>query len=94
MMPSLPPTPRWFTVVAVILCLPVLLMPWLLNAPCAHESAVRTWIWLYPPYLLIAAWLAWQCYPQRRALAWILIIIMALSHAAIWMLAINGIQQL
>lgn len=91
MMPTLPPTPRWFTAIAVILCLPLLLMPWLLAAPCAGQSGVKVWIWLYPVYLLAAAWLAWQSYPARHALAWVLLVLMALSHAAIWTLAINGI---
>lgn len=94
MMPVLPPTPRWFTVVVILVALPVLLLPWLLNAPCTQQEGVRLWIWLYPVYVAVAGWLAWQCYPQRQTLAWVLVALMVMSHAAIWMLALNGIENL
>lgn len=92
MMPSMPPTPRWFTAIVVICCLPLFLMPWLLNAPYADADGVKIFIWLYPVYVIVAGWLAWQCYPQRRAMAWVLLALMLLSHGAIWLLATSPIQ--
>lgn len=35
--------------------------------------------WLYPAYVVLSAVLAWGCYPRRRAIAWILLVMMALS---------------
>ncbi len=91
-MPATPATPRWFTIVTILLCTPLLMLPWLLDAPCARQNGVSLWIKLYPAYVAVAAWLAWQCYPQRHALAWVLLILMAMSHCAIWILAFNGLQ--
>ena len=94
MMPKLPPTPKWFTAIVVVAALPVFLMPWLLNAPCASDEGVRVWVWFYPIYVVVAGWLAWQCYPQRPALAWVLTVLMVMCHAAIWMLAIDGLHNM
>ncbi len=92
MMPVLPATPKWFICILGALCAPVLAMPWLLNAPFAAQPGVKVFVWLYPAYVVVAAWLAWLCYPGRRAVAWILAILMLLSHCAIWILVMNGIH--
>lgn len=85
MMPQLPPTPRWFTILVTIMALPVFQVPVLL-ANCAPQSAVRTMVWVYLFYVPVAAYLAYLCYPERRALAWILTLLMLLSHIAVWLL--------
>lgn len=85
MMPSLPPTPRWMTAVIVLVTLPLFQMPMLLSmAP--DVGLVKALLWIYPFYCLVAAYLAWQCYPQRHALAWILVGLMILSHISVWVL--------
>ncbi len=78
-------TPRWFTLLAVVLVLPLFQLPLLLSR-CPDSSPVRTILFIYPFYAVAAAYLAWQCYPQRKALAWILLILLILSHMATWML--------
>lgn len=43
-------------------------------------------LWVYLFYVPVAAYLSYLCYPERRALAWILLALMVLSHIAIWLL--------
>lgn len=78
--------PRWFAVVILVLLLPLFQMPYLLSV-CPADSPARTFIWIYPFYALLSGYLAWQCYAQRRALAWILLILLLMSHTAIWFMA-------
>lgn len=77
-------TPLWMTALIVIVALPVFSFPVYLQI-C--PSDVKALVWVYPVYVLAGAWLAWLCYPQRRALSWILVALMALSHAAVWIMA-------
>ncbi len=93
MMPSSPRAPRWFAAVVIVMFLPVFQFPWLLSV-CQADSAVRTMIWIYPVYAAVAAYLAWQCYPQRPALAWVLLAILLLSHFSIWILATTPIPTI
>ena len=68
MMPAPPSTPKWMIVLIVIILLPVFQFPFLLS-DCPDIPIVRTLLWIYPFYCLVAAYLAYQCYPQRHALA-------------------------
>ena len=43
-----------------------------------------------PLYVIAAAWIAWQSYPARRTLAWIILALMLLTHAAIWYLVLTA----
>ncbi len=45
---------------------------------------------IYPLYVIAAAWIAWQSYPARRTLAWIILALMLLTHAAIWYLVLTA----
>jgi len=83
-------TPRWFLAVVIIVFLPVVQFPMLLNS-CNPDGTARTLVWLYPLYAATAAYLSYQCYEQRRTLAWILIALMILSHAAIYLLVTTPI---
>ncbi len=91
MLPAPPTTPRWFTAVAILLLLPVFQFPYLLGIVPADGPA-RTMLWIYPFYAIVAAYLAWQCYPQRRALAWVLLSLLLLSNVAIWILCTTANQ--
>ena len=70
MMPQPPKTPRWFAALCIVCLLPA-------------GSDISPLLWIYPFYALAAAALAWQCYSQRKALAWILLFLLLLSHLAI-----------
>ncbi|WP_290142577.1 hypothetical protein [Paramuribaculum intestinale] len=79
--------PAWFIVLAVVMTLPALLTPALLSAcPPDGPDMVRTLVWIYPFYVVVAAWLACLCWDSRRTMAWVLLALMALTHAGIWML--------
>ena len=85
MMPAAPATPRWMICVILLVALPVFQFPMLLSSLPA-DSPNRVFVWMYPFYVVVAAYLAYQCYPQRRALAWILLVLMVLSHIAVYLL--------
>lgn len=79
-------TPAWMTVLIVVLMLPVFSLPALLSAIPPDDSGMKTIVWCYPFYVIFSGWLAWQCYPQRREVSWILLVLMVMSHAAMWMM--------
>lgn len=76
-------TPWWMTLVIIVAALPLFSFPSLLGS-CPGE--LRPMLWVYPVYEAAGAWLAWQCYPQRRALSWILVAVLVLSHGAVWLM--------
>lgn len=79
-------TPVWVILLAVVLSLPATATPALLASCPAGPEEVRTIVWCYPFYLVLSGWLAVRCWPQRPALAWVLMVLMAASTAAIWTL--------
>lgn len=79
------PVPTWMKIVIICCMLPVLAFPTLISA-LPQDSPVNTLVWLYPLYVLATGICAWVCYGQRRELSWILLVLMLLSHAAIWTL--------
>lgn len=43
-------------------------------------------LWLYPFVIVLGAFCAWKSIPERPEVFWILIVVMALVHAAMWVL--------
>ncbi len=83
-------TPRWFAVVVILVLLPVFQFPVLLaNSP--DVTAVRAMVWIYPIYVVVAAYLAWRSYAERPVLSWILLVLMVMSHVAMWLLVTTPI---
>lgn len=78
-------TPKWMIAIIIVAVIPVMQLPWLLDA-CQAASQGRTLVWLYPFYAIIAGYLAYLSYPNRPVISWILIVLMVLSHIAIHML--------
>lgn len=76
------PVPVVFKAADIVSALPVLAFPWLLTGD-VPSGEYHTLLWLYPFYVLLSAWCAWKCYASRPALAWILVVLMWLSHAAV-----------
>ncbi|MDE5800795.1 MAG: hypothetical protein K2H74_07225 [Paramuribaculum sp.] len=91
MMPTPPPAPRWFLLVVILSALPVFQLPMLIGA-ASPESPYRMWLWFYPIYVVVAAYLAWQCYPQRRTLAWVLVALMWMAHVCMWTLCFMPLE--
>ncbi len=71
-------TPRWFVGVIIASMLPMLfLMPaasHVLGAYFGSENNVAGWF--FPIYTVLSGICAYLCYPERRAVAWILILLM------------------
>jgi CDP-diglyceride synthetase len=77
--------PIWLTAIIIIAMLPLLAFPFMLTST-PSDSPARTLAWFYPAYLIGSAICARLCYPQRRELTWILIILMLLSDCSMWLL--------
>lgn len=80
--------PAWVYIVIIICMLPVVTFPTMLSLTTAG-SAARTFVWLYPFYVIATGICARLCWPQRRDVMWILLALMILSHGAIWLLVLN-----
>lgn len=79
--------PLWVTLIIVIAAMPVLSLPAMLSATGPDTlPIVRTLLWGYPLYVILAGWLAWICYRRRPYMTWILIVLMILTHLAMWVL--------
>ena len=85
--PSLVP---WWTRAAIIIAaLPVLAYPWMLAAAREANAGVDTWLWFYPVYVLFSASCEWRSASRRPEVTWILVVLMLLTHAAMWVLVLN-----
>lgn len=83
--PVRPRRPWWFTLLLIILVLPSFSMPWMIvSAP--RQSMLELLAKWFPAYLLLSAICAWYAYPQRRDVAWILVVIMLLSAGSLLMI--------
>lgn len=89
-MPDRPPI--WMTVIVIIFLLPVFSFPLLLANIPSGDEAVKTFVWIYPFYMLLSAWLAWNAYPRRSYVSWILLLLMALSTVAVWTLELHPME--
>lgn len=81
--------PVWVTVVAVAAALPAaVLMPLsFVRLVSGYPALIK----LYPVYVVAGCWLARSCWPQRKELFWILIILVLLSHLAVlWLYGFAG----
>lgn len=77
-------TPVWMTVLIVIVALPALATPFLINnLPADAAETVRMLTGIYPFYMLLSGWLAWKAYPQRSYVSWVLVAVMLLSTLAV-----------
>ncbi len=83
--PSSRRRPVWMIIVIIVAMLPALAFPKLL-AMTAPDSGQRTLVWLYPFYVAASGAFAWICWPERKEVSWVLIVLMLMTHAAIWLL--------
>lgn len=77
--------PRWSAWVAVAVCLPLVSMPWLIS-DSAPDRSTEVMLWLYPLVVVLGTFCAWKSMPERPEVFWILILVIALVHAAMWVL--------
>lgn len=81
-----PVVPWWMTAIIIVAMLPATAFPVLLNNCPADNPTARTLVWCYPFYVLLTGALCYITWPERPWLTWILLIIMALTHAAMWLM--------
>lgn len=73
-------TPWWMGMIIVAAMIPALIVPFHMNG-LATDPTAKYLTYFYPAYVIASGICAWLCYPQRKALAWILIVLMLMSHA-------------
>lgn len=80
--------PAWIAILVILCCLPVVMFPSLLgHVPADNE--IKLFVWFYPVYVIVAGICAYMCWPTRKPLTVILLILLLLAHAVIWQLAVN-----
>ncbi len=77
--------PLWAKVLIIISALPVFMLPIIIrNVSTIRYEEIRMFIMFYPLYVIASTVLTWINYRQRPELSIILIILMWLSHIAMW----------
>lgn len=71
----------------ILAMLPMFSFPALLSM-AAEGTPARAFLYLYPLYTILAGWLAYLCYPRRPAVAWMILALLLLTHAALWTLTL------
>ena len=77
-----------FRMLIIALMLPLVGYPMLLSGFGSDGTPLRTLVWLYPAYVLVAGVCAWMCYPKRKDVAWILLILLTLTHVGMYYLSL------
>lgn len=80
--------PWWLILIIIVLMLPIFAFPTLLSLVPPDMEGARMIIWFYVIYVLGTGWLAWICWPERKLMTWIMLILLVLSHIAIWTLVL------
>lgn len=80
--------PFWVTLLIIIFLLPVTALPLMLNR-LAPGTTTLTFVWIYPFYMILSAWLAYNAYSSRPYITTLLLALMALSTIALWWLILN-----
>lgn len=73
------------TALVIVFCLPLFGFPTLLGL-LPPGSGLKSLVWLYPFYVIGGGVCARICWPSRKTVTWILLVLMALSHLGIWWL--------
>lgn len=78
---------KYFNILVVLAALPLFSTPLMLSQVESGYEMKKYFIYFYPVYVVVAAFLAWQCYRMnRRVMAWILLILMILTDITMWQL--------
>lgn len=82
---KLPAPFKWCLLIS---CLPIFVWPFMMLGFEANEYTTDNWLLLilYPIYALLSVYLAYNCYAQRRGLAWIILALTWLAFGAECML--------
>lgn len=81
--------PWWMILIIIVCMLPGLAFPWMLDLVVSGNAIVKGLTWFYPAYVICSGLIAYQCYGRRTALAWIILVLLLLSHACFYILAFS-----
>lgn len=81
-----PRVPWWMWAVIIAAMLPGLVFPWTLSSLDDPSTMMKGLTWLYPLYVLVSGFLAWQCYGRRTVMSWIIIVLLLLTHLCFYYL--------
>ncbi len=81
---SIPKRPVWLIVLVTISVLPVVGWPFLMMEYDFASRDDSTWLLLvmFPVYMIACGYLAYKCYPIRKEITYVLLVIMWLSYGA------------
>ncbi|MBE6317363.1 MAG: hypothetical protein E7081_00080 [Bacteroidales bacterium] len=79
--------PLWVKAVIIISSLPIALLPIIIDwcSGVAIEG-IKIFLVIYPFYVVASANMAWMSYRSRPEITAILIVLMVLTHIAMWVL--------
>ncbi len=77
--------PVWFVLLLVVLSLPLFSFIYFIGAT-EEGTTARALAWMYPIYVVMSAVCAYICYPDRRELSWILVVLLGARDAGMWLL--------
>lgn len=80
--------PLWAKLLIIATALPLLAYPRIF-AKVGNSTDINALIVLYPACVIVSAVCAWICWPDRREISWILIVLTLLTHAAMLYLINN-----
>ena len=81
-----PRMPWWMKLLIVLAMLPVVALPMMLGAARPEALDNKALIWIYPFYVVVAGVLPWNCYGRRTEMTWILLVLMMLTHGAMYVM--------
>lgn len=81
--------PWWMLLVIILCALPGVSFPFMGDLLVSGDMTIEGLTWFYPLYTLASALLAWQCYGRRTLMCWIILVLLLLSHACFFYLALS-----
>lgn len=90
MKPSMRP-PYWFTILLIVLLLPLFSWPWIVGGMSSSASVDdndvnNVLMMVFPIYAVVSCYCAYRCYMTRRPLSIILLFILVLSYISAYFL--------
>lgn len=79
----------WIKLIIIVAMLPVLAYPKMLADSNPEAGSDVTFLWIYPAYVLAAGICAWISWKKRPEITWILVVLLILTHVAMWILVSN-----
>lgn len=83
--------PLWAKLMIIISATPIITLPYTISqCDDITYEIFKIFFFLYPIYVITSAIMSWICYKSRPEISIVLIILMILTHIAIWMIPNYG----